>query len=815
MKRKLMLLLSAAMIIGISTTSIAAVSFSDINNVPWEGAKTYINDVAGLGLMVGDQNSAGKTVFRAKDKVTYCETTQMAYNLLKKANKLKSSTGVVEKWTAVMKGYKIPTWAYESVSYALDNNIVSVADISRFMKAETTNNYASREDVAVIFGKALSSINPANTAASLSFNDKSKIAATSVPYVDLLVRMNIIVGDSSNNFNPRNYINRAEMAVIASKTNTALGGSTTTPTPNPTPTPTPNPTPNPDTPTATTEVRGTLVKVDDMGGSAMISVSVNGINSGFIVDSTTYIVYADRQVSYTALSAGDNVTVNYTGAKINKLTINFSMNNGIGSTGVKGKIDDITNEKIFINKDSGGTANYYFANNLTITINKDNSTVKQLIETFDESSVDVELSLNGKSEVTTITATTDKSEGVTGEIVSIDSDEVEIRRTNGGRTTYKFTSDPIIKFDGSTSTTSKINSKMDDDTIYGRVYLTSGGKVEKLESSYDKYSSSSSSSDTIKGEISSIDDDYIKVIKDGSSRSTEYELKSSATLRFDGSSSTIRELSREADDDTVYVAITLDSSDRVTRVDASTKKSSSSSTRKSGTMTYLSEDKIKVKGSTYYMADDVDYTLEDDDSTYSKVERAFENNDEELYVTFKLDSDGDVTLLEASKRSNGSSSSSDDTYEGIITEVSSSYIKLDNKTTKYTAEDDIEDDVKISITDGDNKITDYTDLERAMDNEKEMEVEITIEDDNLVKIEGEVTEAIGRVANITSSDKTIRIELPVRSSSTYEYKSSVNVKIDGSSKEISDLIDKYKSKDYDVVLTLSNGYVTDIKATSR
>ena len=64
-----------------------------------------------------------------------------------------------------MQGYNIPAWAYESVSYALENNIISLTDTSRFVTQKNgvvTNNYASRESVAVIFGKFLSHLYTVN-----------------------------------------------------------------------------------------------------------------------------------------------------------------------------------------------------------------------------------------------------------------------------------------------------------------------------------------------------------------------------------------------------------------------------------------------------------------------------------------------------------------------------------------------------------------------------------------------------------------------------------------------------------------------------
>ena len=73
-KLKTIVALFTAALVAISSLPVYAANFADINNVPWEGAKTYINSVADKGIMVGDYNNAGQKVFRPRDGVTYCET---------------------------------------------------------------------------------------------------------------------------------------------------------------------------------------------------------------------------------------------------------------------------------------------------------------------------------------------------------------------------------------------------------------------------------------------------------------------------------------------------------------------------------------------------------------------------------------------------------------------------------------------------------------------------------------------------------------------------------------------------------------------
>ena len=143
MKKYTALLMAAVMSASMASNALAA-SFSDINDVPWSGAEQYINKAADLGIMVGDKDSTGKQVFRAKDRVTYCEAMQIAYSVLKETNSLETTVDTTAKWTGVMQSANIPTWAYTSVAYGLESGIVSENDIKIFMKGPGENRYSAR-----------------------------------------------------------------------------------------------------------------------------------------------------------------------------------------------------------------------------------------------------------------------------------------------------------------------------------------------------------------------------------------------------------------------------------------------------------------------------------------------------------------------------------------------------------------------------------------------------------------------------------------------------------------------------------------------
>ena len=200
---------------------IYASVFADINNVPWSGSEKYIEEAYNLGLMVGYVEN-GQRYCKANNNVTYCEAVQLMYTIMSKCSNTTVSSSVVNKWTNIMTAKNIPSWAYNAVAYGLENEILSQNDISIFMTSSSSQNNAKREDIAVIFGKALGKVYNTSLNPTLNYLDANEISKTSVPYVHLLNSLNIMVGDAKNYFKPKSNINKAEMAVIVSNTYSKL-----------------------------------------------------------------------------------------------------------------------------------------------------------------------------------------------------------------------------------------------------------------------------------------------------------------------------------------------------------------------------------------------------------------------------------------------------------------------------------------------------------------------------------------------------------------------------------------------------------------
>lgn len=219
------MVLLAAIMVFTGTASAFALQFTDIHEAPW--AQTHIERMAAKGVVSGSLHPAtGRRVYLPNNPVTRVESVVMLYSLLQKTDQLTSQTDYTAKYQLMLSSARIPDWARKQVGYALENGIITTGDLSGFMRdsrPEPIQNPASREEVAVYFGRALDSAGAAAVSTiSLAFLDTEMISSVAMPYINLLVQKRILSGDDQNRFNPRSTITRAEMAALASKTYDAL-----------------------------------------------------------------------------------------------------------------------------------------------------------------------------------------------------------------------------------------------------------------------------------------------------------------------------------------------------------------------------------------------------------------------------------------------------------------------------------------------------------------------------------------------------------------------------------------------------------------
>ena len=132
---------------------------------------------SGKGSYVFDEN--GKKYCKPRNNVTYCEAVQLMYSIMKVYSGQDVNDATVTKWKPVISAYNIPEWAYKATAYALENSILTTGELNKLQgNANKINTKAAtREDVGVIFGKALDTVKgyDIKSGATLSYADKSTV----------------------------------------------------------------------------------------------------------------------------------------------------------------------------------------------------------------------------------------------------------------------------------------------------------------------------------------------------------------------------------------------------------------------------------------------------------------------------------------------------------------------------------------------------------------------------------------------------------------------------------------------------------------
>ena len=798
MKKKIIALATAAMCMTGSINTVFASTFADINDVPWPEAAKYIDEAASLGLMAGYTEN-GKKLCKARNNVTYNEAMQLVYQIMCSYNSAnKASASVISKWTSTMKNANIPSWAYECVAYGLENSILSSNDLKIFMSSSTEQRNATREDVGVIFGKALSKVYTVNQSAALKYNDKNAITASSVPYLELLNRLNLMVGDANNNFNPKANINRAEMAVLSTKTykelkGTGSGGNTGGPVVN-------------------EQIVGEVTKIS--GDS--ITVKTTAGEKTAKIDSKVSVMYEGDKGEVADINEGDSVIV-----VVNNGTATFitAYSSGTSSNIKEGTITSISKTRITIENGSK-KATYKFDDDYNdVTLKLDGKTSKDiddLIELVkDGENIEAEITADKNGYVTKITAETVEKKALEGTVTGLTSSKITIK-VDGKTYSYYLlddTDDIEVKLDGKTVDFDDLKDEYDDDETL-EVELKLNSKKEVTEIKAETESSSTSAS----GKLTKLSSSSI-TIKPSSGSSKTYDIKSGVTVTIDGSSSSISKLKDRFDDDKEYtVKLTL-SGGKVTKIAASLEDEDEESST-SGRVESIDEDRIKIKDSngkyhTYtYSSKGCDFYVDGKIKGMSSVISSYGSGNKNVKAYITLNG---ADRAEKVKIETNDSSSDTEEDEGTLVSISSKEIKIKlsdgDKVTHKLAKS-----CKVTI---DGKSSSVSKLEDKVDDDEEFEVELTFDDDDKVskiKASSAKESVSGNLLSIDEDKVKIGEKLSSGSytGNIYYLAGSVTVIVDGDEMDLDEFIGKAPGRDYTVQLSRnSDGKVTKIVAKEK
>lgn len=635
MKRKMAMALAAVLVAGSLPVTASAATFTDINEVSW--ASSTIQAVSDKGLINGYEDGT----FRAKNNVTYSEAMVMVYNLMSKTGNLKASaTNTLSIYQSVLNTYKIPTWSQSTVAYGLSAQILMAADLPKF----TTNgvsNPATRQDVAVMFGRALSEKYDIYAGTGVNYNDVWRISDEAMPYVDLLTRLGIVTGDDSGNFNPTANITRAEMAVMMNKTYDLLSNELA----------------NTGEITEIVNHDGDYYDVDvkmDNGERNRLTLSDDNIS--------VYNKDGSRELPISSLTKGDRVSLVFDGLVITKIYLLDEEASAQEKYDVTGYIYSLKESEVnFESENTGETSKYKLDENCTYYLDGKKVTRKDLQNTIDDNSDKYAYAglmtrtenekVNGKREdVTYVTAmyvTIMDEYTHTGEVTDFSSSSVSYKMSgSNANKDAKFASGCEFYIGDKKSDVDDLEKLADSGTTYIKITVNKDGKATKIIMAEDKFQDTSTVNATYR--VKGITDDYIRVSEGG--ESVEYSFGSKSNVAFytwDGkrfNEVDFDDAEKFCDDDheitvggekvsqDVYARIGFGDGKKVSSVYLATESDkesafgSSEASERKGTVEYIKDGKLKFKTSSTEYSLLNEYNVNPKDKYDSDIENIYANN---------------------------------------------------------------------------------------------------------------------------------------------------------------------------------------------
>lgn len=628
MKRHLALVLSTVMALSSLPVTAYAANFTDMDDVPWNGAEKVINSVADLGLLKGYEDGT----FRARNNVTYCESMQMLYSALIKTGVAQPLDAVTAyKYMGLLQANNIPGWAQTAVAYGLEKGIIDMQAVATKFMNGTASNYATREDVATMFGKALVvryDIEQDTTEAA-KFGDFFNIAVDSMPYVDFLKRLEIISGDNYGNFNPKNNINRAEMAVMLNKTYTAL--------------------------TQGVGNTGTVTSVSQNTGEHFYFEILmdNGMKEGFqasVGNVTAYAGDSDQKISLSRISRGDKVSIIRNDAELVSIRVlgEISDEEKFDITGYVASMKDGVLEVESDN--TGDSEKYEFGSGCAFYLDGKEVSKKEMEETIDElkdTFAYVGLMLTTKNEsgkdengghfkhevayIREMNVTLKKEFVTAGQVDKFTETSISFQTLTSGDLKHTTLAEDCKFYIGEKEVSfEKMEQMADSGTIYAQVTIgekNKGTKVVFSEESFDKKTNEVAANTTYK--VRGLSEKRI-IVEDAGEKIT-YEfgstnpVKNISFYKWDKDSSDWSDLSAEKaesfyDDSEkdIYCRLEFNAGGKIREIQLSDRKGAwkegADQTERKGTVESLENGILKFEGSSIEYKMRAKYNLEYDDT---------------------------------------------------------------------------------------------------------------------------------------------------------------------------------------------------------
>ncbi len=499
----------------LSTVSVSALTFSDVENDPTvEWAKPYINAMADAGYLKGYEDGT----FKPNNTISKTEALILLARMIGVNNDsfadsleyaLEENEGVLKKYST---NYK------NEVSFLLYAGVLKASELDTYISSANKNSALLRYEAAILLTKLLGAEEEVqgNAFVSSSYADTVEIPDSARAYVEYVKDAGIMQGMGNNaqgkpEFWPNTAVTRSQMAKMLYSLIDILDLSVQT---------------------------GVVVAVDDFEETVTISIDGNDIVNP--VEKNTKFKINGEDVALDDLSKGMHVKITHLAGKVKMIENNVTIDDAVIYGLVSGT------------RDSGGTK--------TVTIADAND--KSIVETY-VLSKDAKVKVNGAvdlfskvknnnyvaltivdGEVTTLEVI-DKSSTAGGTLISVDASgeytALTVKdATSGEKAKYEISADGVQV--SRNNLESKLSDLMNGDTVSLRLTY---GKVTKISASSKNYSFSGNINyitHTTSGTVLGIEVDRkvteykvnktVKIVIDSTEEGTVFDLRPGSDVKL-------------------------------------------------------------------------------------------------------------------------------------------------------------------------------------------------------------------------------------------------------------------------------------------
>lgn len=183
-------------------------AFSDVSSKHW--AKGSIDKMVEQGIISGYTDGT----FQPSRNLSKIESLILLSKVAGVNKYTDAATTYEKEYEDMLKDYK--TSYKKQVSYLLGVGALKEAELPNLISADKLNTPITREEMAILVTKILGKEEEVKNKAFivLPFDDISSISVNAKPYVEYVYNESIMKGMSANKFAPKEYVTRAQAAII-------------------------------------------------------------------------------------------------------------------------------------------------------------------------------------------------------------------------------------------------------------------------------------------------------------------------------------------------------------------------------------------------------------------------------------------------------------------------------------------------------------------------------------------------------------------------------------------------------------------------